>query len=144
MKKGQIREKLEKVLNALGCHDKELSVLFTDDRRMAALNRRYMGREGPTNVLAFPMFNASASIGQAPDVQTELLGDVVISLDTAKREAEELEETLERTVDRLLIHGTLHLMGYDHVGLEEEMARMAREEERLMALIEKEEEIWHG
>jgi len=128
----------------LGCHDKELSVLFTDDRRMAALNRRYTGREGPTNVLAFPMVNACASMDQTPDVQTGLLGDVVISLDTAKKEAKELEETLDQTVDRLLIHGTLHLMGYDHVGTEEEASRMEREEERLTTLIEKEEGIWHG
>ena len=145
MKKGGLRAKVERVLSDLGCHDKELSILFTDGRRMAQLNLRYMGRTGPTNVLAFPMsdFNAPAA-GQTPDIETGLLGDVVISVDTAQREAEESGEPLEQTVDRLLIHGILHLLGHDHVASEEQAALMEKEEERLMALVEGGQEIWHA
>lgn len=128
----------------MGCHDKELSVVFMDDAHMAELNFRYLGRNGPTNVLAFPMREADPPEGGTPGVETELLGDVVISLDTAGREAEELGETLEQRVDRLLIHGVLHLLGHDHEGPEDEAARMENEEERLMLLIREEDGIWHG
>ena len=136
MKKGGIRAKVEKVLSDLGCHDKELSILFTDDHRMAQLNLRYMGRSGPTNVLAFPMsdFNAPTA-GQTPDIETGLLGDVVISVDTAQKEVRKSGEPLEQRVDRLLIHGILHLLGHDHIGSEEQAVLMEKEEERLMALI---------
>lgn len=130
-----IRAKVEKVLSDLGCHDKELSILFIDDRRMAELNLQYMGREGPTDVLSFPMSDVNASpADRAFDLDSGLLGDVVISVDTAKREAEESGETLERTMDRLLIHGILHLLGYDHVDSEEQAHLMEKEEERLLAL----------
>jgi probable rRNA maturation factor len=144
LKKRAIRAKLERVLSDLGCHDKELSILFTDDRRMARLNLRYLGRAGPTNVLAFPMVDSNTSAGQTPDIETGLLGDVVISVDTAQREAEESGETLEQSVDRLLIHGILHLLGHDHVGAEAQGVLMQREEGRLMALVQDEEEIWHA
>ncbi|MCD6306640.1 MAG: rRNA maturation RNase YbeY [Deltaproteobacteria bacterium] len=135
LKKKVIREKLERVLGDLGCRDKELSILFTDDGCMADLNRRYLGREGPTNVLAFPMMNADPHTDQSPDIDTGLLGDVAISLDTAQREAQETGETLEETVERLLIHGILHLLGHDHVGDRTARALMEREEERLIALL---------
>ena len=126
----KIKQNLMKLLSDLGCHDKELSILFTDDNRMAQLNERYLGRKGPTNVLAFPM-----SDGKDPDDDSVMLGDVVISSDTALRESEELGEPLEYTVDRLLIHGILHLLGFDHTKSEEEAVRMEKEEKRLMELI---------
>ncbi len=119
-----------KVLSDLGCHDKELSVLLTNDERIAQLNYRYRGKKGPTNVLAFPM-----SDGMASDYNSTMLGDVVISGDTALRESKELGETPEYTVDRLLIHGVLHLLGFDHTGSEEDAVRMEKEEKRLMTLI---------
>jgi probable rRNA maturation factor len=144
LKKREIRAKVERVLSDLGCHDKELSILFTDDRRIAQLNFRYMRRAGPTDVLSFPMSDFNAPAGQTPDIETGLLGDVVVSVDTAEREAEESGETLEQTIDRLLIHGILHLLGHDHVGAEEQAVLMEGEEERLMALVQDEEEIWHA
>jgi probable rRNA maturation factor len=114
----------------LACHDKELSVLLTDDRRIAELNERYLGRKGPTNVLAFPM-----SGGPPPHVQTGLLGDVVISIDTAVRESEEAGETMEETIYRLIIHGVLHLLDYDHERSPQESERMETEQKRLLDLI---------
>jgi len=114
----------------LACHEKELSLLFTDDERMARLNSRYLGRKGPTNVLAFPM-----SGGPEPGVESGMLGDVVISVDTAISESADLDEPLEHTIDRLIIHGVLHLLGYDHEKSEAEARRMEKEEKRLMALI---------
>jgi len=143
--KREIREKVERVLSDLGCHDKELSILFTDDRRMAQLNLQYMGKEGPTNVLSFPMYDSNApAAGQTPDIETGLLGDVVISVNTAQKEAEESGEPLDQTVDRLLIHGILHLLGHDHVASEEQAVLMEKEEERLMAFVEGGKELWHA
>lgn len=112
------------------CHDKELSILFTDDKQIAELNNRYLQRKGPTNVLAFPMAG-----GPMPRVESAMLGDVAISIDTALRESKEAGETLEYTIDRLLIHGVLHLMGYDHEKSSGQARRMALEEERLMGVI---------
>ncbi len=114
----------------MACHNKELSVLFTDDKQIAELNNRFLQRKGPTNVLAFPMAG-----GPAPRLESVMLGDVAISIDTALRESEELGETLEYTIDRLLIHGVLHLLGYDHEKSSEQAERMALEEERLMAVM---------
>jgi rRNA maturation RNase YbeY len=65
-----------------------------------------------------------------------MLGDVVISVDTAVEESARLDEPLERTIFRLLIHGILHLLGYDHERSPREAARMTREQNRLLALIE--------
>ncbi len=119
----------------MDCHDRELSVLFTDDSKMAELNECYLGRKGPTNVLAFPM-----SDGAEQGFDFAMLGDIVISGDTALRETEEYGETLDYTVDRLLIHGVLHLLGFDHTGSEEEAEQMEKEEKRLIELILKLEE----
>ena len=114
----------------MACHDKELSVLFTDDRRIAQLNKRYLGRNGPTNVLAFPM-----NEGPTAKYESPMLGDVVISVGTALKESKALGEPLEHTIDRLLIHGVLHLLGYDHEKSTAEAARMEKEEKRLQALV---------
>lgn len=128
--RNKIKRNLTKLLSDLGCHDKELSILFTDDNRMAQLNDRYLGRKGPTNVLAFPM-----SDGAESGYDSTMLGDVVISVNTALRESKALGEPLEYTVDRLLIHGVLHLLDFDHTKSEEEAVRMEKEEKRLMELI---------
>lgn len=117
----------------MACHDKELSVLFTDDPRIAQLNDKYLGRKRATNVLAFPMVG-----GPTPNIESAMLGDVVISVDTALRESKQLGEPLEHTIDRLLIHGLLHLLGYDHEQSSEEAARMEIEQNRLIALFREE------
>lgn len=125
-----IKRKLRKLFEDLGFHEGELSVLFTNDKRIAELNRQYLKRQGPTNVLAFPMLS-----GTPPLLPSGMLGDVVISLDTAVSESRELGEPLQRTVDRLLIHGVLHLLGYDHEGSPKQALRMRKEENRLMTLL---------
>lgn len=114
----------------MACHDGELSILFTDDEHMAQLNRRYLSREGPTNVLAFPMSGASAS-----EEDFGMLGDIVVSVDRAIHESEDLNELLEETIYRLLIHGLLHLLGYDHERSQGEAQRMEKEQLRLLSLM---------
>ena len=113
----------------MACDMDELSILFAGDGMIADLNSRYLGRRGPTNVLAFPMSDDRGS-----GVASGMLGDVAISVDTAIRESEESGERLEETVCRLLIHGILHLMGYDHESVREERI-MRKEEKRLISLV---------
>jgi probable rRNA maturation factor len=115
----------------LGCRDGELSLLFTDDKHIAALNHHFLKREGPTNVLAFPMIDSDHS---GPDVP--MLGDIVISLDAAMRDAKSVGETLDKTINRLLVHGLLHLFGYDHEKSEEEARRMDEETDRILPLMD--------
>ncbi|MFZ5563307.1 MAG: rRNA maturation RNase YbeY [Thermodesulfobacteriota bacterium] len=93
----------------MGSRDAELSILITDDAAIAELNRAYLKRSGPTNVIAFPMRE-----GDFAEVTPGLLGDVVISADTALREARSMGITLEARFTELLVHGILHLLGYDH------------------------------
>ena len=114
----------------MACHNGELSILFTDDNRIAQLNAHHLGRKGPTNVLAFPMAG-----GPMPDFDSGMLGDVVVSVDTALRESMQLKEPVEHTIDRLLIHGILHLLGYEHEKSAAEAKRMEKEEKRLVTLM---------
>lgn len=105
---------------------KELSILLVDDEEIHRLNLQYLGRDRPTNVLAFPM--------DGPEGY--LLGDVVISTETAEREAEERGVPFEEHLALLLIHGILHLLGYDHErGGEEEVIMRAKEEELLQVVL---------
>lgn len=127
LKSQKIKRKLKTVLKDLDCHDGELSILFTDDGHIAELNRHYLGREGPTNVLAFPM-----PAGPPPDVESRMMGDVVVSVDRAIHESREAGEPFEETIYRLLIHGLLHLLGYDHERSPEDARRMGNEQRRLL------------
>jgi len=105
-------------------------LLFTDDQEIAELNYRFLNREGPTNVLAFPMRENGSSEPESP-----MLGDIVISLDAVMRDAKTSGETFQETLDRLIVHGLLHLVGYDHEISEKESQRMNKETDRLLALM---------
>ena len=120
-----LARRARRLLRALRLDDAELSILLVSDREMRTLNRRYRRRDRPTDVLAFAQRDGP---GGVPD---GLLGDVVISLDTARRQAAERGETLGREADRLLIHGLLHLLGYDHERSAAEARRMQRRERAL-------------
>jgi len=112
----------------LGWSEAELSITLVSDRAMAALNRRTFGRRGPTNVIAFPLDGPGT--GHAPPVTSggppPMLGEVVISLETTLREAEEAGWPWEELLDFYLIHGILHLLGYDHESPGEEAAMEAK------------------
>ena len=103
------------------------------DRSIRRLNREYLGRDKPTNVISFPMQE-----GEFPGLN-QMLGDVVISADTAAREAEEGGVSFSSRILFLLLHGILHLTGYDHERSgEAEALRMEDKEKELFALLEKE------
>jgi probable rRNA maturation factor len=123
----------------LGWADAELSLTLVGDRAMARLNRETFGRRGPTNVIAFPvdaLGDANAghrSMAPAPggprhdsSQPPPVLGEVVISLATTRRQAEENGWPWEELFDFYLIHGILHLVGYDHGTPEDEAAMTAR------------------
>jgi len=113
----------------------EVSVLFTDDDFIAELNSQYRGEEGPTDVLSFPMMDPDSEV-DATFVEgiPEMLGDIVISLDTAKRQAGEKDQALRKELELLLVHGMLHLLGYDHDEPEKEMVMWQKQEEILKTL----------
>ncbi len=107
----------------------ELSVALVDDARIATLNETWRGKPGPTDVLAFAQRE-----GEGP-IAPGLLGDVVIAVPTAARQAAEHDHPLEDELRALLVHGILHLLGYDHERSEDEARRMfARQREVLDAL----------
>jgi len=114
-----------RLLASLRRPDDELSVLLVSDREMRRLNRTWRGRDRATDVLSFPQGDGE---GAAPH---GLLGDVVISVDTARRQAAEREVAVGREADRLLVHGVLHLLGYDHETSTREARRMRRREAAL-------------
>lgn len=103
----------------------EISLLITNDETIHLLNKEYRQKDKPTDVLSFPMED---------DI---MLGDIVISLDTAKNQAQEREIGLEREIAFLFIHGLLHLLGYDHeTSVEDEKEMFALQEEILKKLID--------
>ena len=96
-----------------------VSVLLTSSREMQTLNRRFLGKDGPTDVLSFP-----AEPGSGPRVA----GDLAISVDIAAKSAKQLGHAVREEVKILVLHGVLHLAGYDH---ETDGGRMAKKEDRL-------------
>ncbi len=125
-----IKLKARAILSALTCDQGELSLVLVDDATIARYNQQYLGRSGPTNVIAFPMQD-----GTFTHIHPELLGDVMISLDTCEKEARLAQITVERRFDQLLIHGILHLFGYDHVDGAEQALEMDRKSRELIQII---------
>ena len=136
----------ESVLGAQAIRgDAELSMLFVDEASMADLNKRFMGRDGSTDVLAFPIDEEPAESGRSPDSggtgpgspppedgdAPTMLGDVVICPTVADRNAPTHAGTYEDELALLVVHGILHLMGMDHVDEEEARAMEQREQELL-------------
>jgi probable rRNA maturation factor len=127
----KIKAKARKILNALACPKAELSVALVDDEQMSSLNWRYRRRRSPTNVLAFAMQE-----GEFSEIAAGLLGDVIISVPTALREAGEAGISLDAMISRLLVHGILHLVGFDHEQGEEKAQEMEQRSSELLALLD--------
>jgi probable rRNA maturation factor len=105
----QIRRRVQKLLRLVDCREKEISLLFVDDEEIQEINQRYLGRNYPTNVISF-----SLSEGEFSSVNPDVLGDIVISVDTASRDAERGNIPVSDELDFLIIHGLLHILGYNH------------------------------
>ncbi|HWP58682.1 MAG TPA: rRNA maturation RNase YbeY [Candidatus Acidoferrales bacterium] len=118
----RVRRQAQTILARLGEARSELSVLFVNNDAMRALNQRFRGKNAPTDVLSFPLDERLPGGGK-------LLGDVVISLEQAQKQARAKRNRLNREVDWLLTHGILHLLGYDH--------ERSRKDERIMRSLER-------
>lgn len=118
--------------------DAEVTLLFVDEKEMAAYNHRFLERDGATDVLAFPV--ESLVPGVAPDIDPVgpplMLGDVVISPAYVRRQAEDLGVSFEQEIALMVTHGILHLLGYDHQD-DDEAERMERRERQLLSLVGK-------
>lgn len=104
----------------------ELSLAFVDNQEITRLNRQYLGKDRPTDVLAFPM-----NRGEMSHINPHMLGDVVISVDQAALQAKRMKHSLEEELLILILHGLLHLLGYDHTGSAREAKKMKEMEHRL-------------
>jgi len=125
----RLRGRVQRMLRALEIPDAEISISLVDDSAIAELNAAYRETQGPTDVLSFSLLE-----GEHSERRGALLGDVVVSLETAARQAARGGRSLDQEVLRLLIHGALHLLGHDH---EEagQARRMRAEERRLWRLL---------
>jgi rRNA maturation RNase YbeY len=118
------------ILANVGEPSAELGILFVGDQRMRSLNRQYRGKDRTTDVLAFAMREAHTP--HAVRVTPDMLGDVVIAVPTAVRQAKQGQRSLDEELRVLLIHGILHLCGYDHERSEKEARRMHRRERMIL------------
>jgi probable rRNA maturation factor len=121
----RIRRSLKRLMKELCCEDGELSLLLVDDDRIREINRTYLKRDRSTNVISFSM-----SEGEFGAINPRLLGDIVLSAETAARDAAAGGIDLMDEVEFLLIHGLLHLIGYEHENTTSENSRTMKARER--------------
>jgi len=125
-----VEDTAARILNALDCPEGELSILLVDDEKIAEINQKYRNRMGPTNVIAFSMRE-----GEFSGINPELLGDVVISLETVEKEANAAGIDFETRFFELLAHGVLHLFGYDHEASDAMHEKMERKTDEILKKI---------
>ena len=118
---------IEATLAREGRPEGEVSLLVTDDETVAAYNQQYRGVEGPTDVLSFAAQEPTPGFVTAPEMAA-YLGDIVIALPYTRRQAAALNRSLKDELRLLAVHGTLHLLGYDHAEPEEEAVMWAKQD----------------
>lgn len=128
-----IKRAMHALLLAVGKDDASVCVSLVNDRAIRELNRVHRRKDAPTDVLSFSLDPQSCAPTEAAPPE-HMLGDIVISLQTARRQAADYDASLQAEVYRLLIHGLLHLLGHDHMKADES-SRMEREERRLARAI---------
>ncbi len=122
----RLRGVVKRILKALEYARYEISILLVDDERIKRINQQYLNRSGTTNVISFPFLE-----GEFWEINPYLLGDVVISVETALRQAKERGRASEEEINFLLIHGILHLLGYSHEKSKKEALAMEAKEKEL-------------
>lgn len=126
----RIRRSLKRLLKELSCEDGELSLLLVDDDQIREFNRTYLSRDRSTNVISFSMTE-----GEFGAVNPRLLGDIILSAETAARDAAAAGIDLMDEVEFLLIHGLLHLIGYEHENTTHGESRRMKTRERMLFFI---------
>ncbi len=111
--KSFVKEATKQIIKNLNLDGVEVSITLTDDETIRSINKQWRGKDKPTDVLSFPQ-------GDTVGYRYRVLGDVIISLPYARRQAEEIGYSYKEEVVRLLTHGILHLLGYDHETSEED------------------------
>ena len=129
---GRIRRAAQRILTELGFLEAELSLLLVDDARIRELNWKHLGRNRPTNVLAFSMRE-----GEFSTLHPQLLGDLVISVETAKRQSNRFGLNEMEMVILLMVHGVLHLIGYEHEGTKKGAREMTLKQRELFQQVMK-------
>ena len=133
-----LEQRLQDGLNAVAkLHElddmTEVDITIVDDEEIHQLNRDYRGVDRPTDVLSFALDEDDEDEPELLEGQLHLLGDIIISAETATRQAEEFGHGLEREIVYLAVHGLLHLLGYDHLDEGEQKAQMRAREKEIVA-----------
>ena len=131
------------VLGQLGLEKHQLSVSFVDEKEMTSLNQSYRNKDRSTDVLSFPQIEFQDPVtvenryqaSQSEELPPSILGDIVISLEDAHKNADKIGQDLDREVCFLIIHGCLHLCGHDHMNPKEEEL-MLNQQRKIMAVLE--------
>jgi probable rRNA maturation factor len=127
----KIRSTIFKILKILDCANKEISLSFVDDEKIKQLNKQYLGKDKATNVLSF-----SLREDEYGNINPQILGDIVISVETAQKDAIQGNLTIAQEIDFLIIHGLLHLLGYDHENTtKKETSKMRKKERELFNIV---------
>ena len=126
----KIKKAAERILASLRISGYELSVLLLDNKGIRAVNKKYLNRNRPTNVISF-----SLTEGEFGNINPHVLGDVVISVEKALEQAETRGTSLEEKLTFLLIHGVLHLVGYDHEKKGSEREKMREKEKEVYKVV---------
>ncbi|HEX7416265.1 MAG TPA: rRNA maturation RNase YbeY [Smithellaceae bacterium] len=121
----KIRSTIFKILKILDCADKEISLSFVDDEKIKQLNKQYLGKDKATNVLSF-----SLREDEYGNINPQILVDIVISADTAQKDAIQGNLTIAQEIDFLIIHGLLHLLGYNHENTTKKETNIMRQKEK--------------
>ncbi|HHY28566.1 MAG TPA: rRNA maturation RNase YbeY [Desulfitobacterium dehalogenans] len=132
---GLLEQGIEKAIRlSNGPEEAEVSLTLVNDARIHELNRDYRGVDRPTDVLSFALQEETEDEPDILDYEDDLLGDIIISVERARNQAADYEHSFERELVYLAVHGTLHLLGYDHME-EEEKEKMRQQEEAVMSQI---------
>jgi probable rRNA maturation factor len=129
----RVKQVLSKIMNYLDCKDKEISLSFVDNNEIRKINKRYLNRDYSTNVITF-----SLTEGEFGNINPKVLGDIVISVETALKDAGEAGIELNDELEYLMIHGMLHLLNYNHENTsEDEVKKMERKEQEVFSILKK-------
>ncbi|MBP8744448.1 MAG: rRNA maturation RNase YbeY [Syntrophorhabdus sp.] len=121
--KRTVRKIIENLLASLKLPDRDLSILFVDNKKIRQLNKQYFHKDYPTNVISFSYMDGLTS---------EVIGDIVISIERTREEAESLSVPFYERLFTLIIHGLVHILGYDHTGDKNQARRMRYREKKLL------------
>ena len=132
--RGPLEEFFRRVLREMKLRDSDITVCFVSDAEIARMNLAFRGKKGPTDVLSFPAGTEKKKKTYAENTEKSYLGDIAIAPETARRYAKKNGRSLSNELRVLILHGVLHLLGYDHETDRGEMDRLERKMRRRFGL----------